>query len=85
MVTVSLRPCVAFGECDTSFLTKALTNAQKGFLEYQIGSGNNVHNFVYVGFLADAHILAAQALILRKAAAFSREQSRWRDFQHYKR
>ena len=44
MLTVSLRPCVAFDECDTSFLTKALTNAQKGFLEYQIGSGNNVYN-----------------------------------------
>ena len=63
MLTVSLRPCTVFGERDTIYLTKIIAVAQKGTSKYQMGNGKNVYDFVYVGNLVDAHILAARALV----------------------
>lgn len=64
MLTVSLRPCTAFGERDTTYLTKIIAVTQKGTSKYQMGNGKNIYDFVYVGNLADAHILAARALVV---------------------
>ena len=63
MLTVSLRPATAFGEKDTVCMGKMLSVAKKGKAKFQMGGGRNVYDFVYVGNLADAHILAAQALV----------------------
>ena len=63
MLTCSLRPCTAIGEADTICLGKMLAVAAHGQSRFQMGSGQNVYDFVYVGNLADAHILAAQRLL----------------------
>lgn len=63
MLTVSLRPCTTFGERDTTYITRIIGVAQKGSSKYQMGNGKNVYDFVYVGNLVDAHILAARALV----------------------
>lgn len=63
MLTVSLRPATIFGEYDTVCLGKMVAAARQGKMRFQIGRGENLYDFVYVGNLADAHILAAQALL----------------------
>ena len=63
MLTVSIRPATAFGERDTICLGKLFAVAQAGKMKFQMGNGKNLHDFVYVGNLADGHILAAQALV----------------------
>ena len=70
MLTCSLRPCTAIGEADTICLGKILSVAAQGKARLQMGSGQNVYDFVYVGNLADAHILAARRLL----AAYGRPQ-----------
>lgn len=63
MLTVSLRPCTAIGEADTVCLGKMIPIAEQGKTKFQMGNGKNIYDFVYVGNLVDAHILAAQALV----------------------
>ncbi|KAL6719195.1 hypothetical protein ACLMJK_003432 [Lecanora helva] len=63
MLTVSLRPCTAIGEADTVCLGKMFPRAAEGKMKFQMGNGQNIYDFVYVGNLVDAHILAAQALL----------------------
>ncbi|KAL9119641.1 MAG: hypothetical protein Q9187_003807, partial [Circinaria calcarea] len=63
MLTVSLRPATAFGEKDTVCMGKMLSVAKNGKARFQMGNGKNIYDFIYVGNLADAHILAAQALV----------------------
>lgn len=63
MLTVSLRPCTAIGEADTVCLGKMIPRAEEGKMKFQMGNGQNIYDFVYVGNLVDAHILAAQALL----------------------
>lgn len=63
MLTVSLRPCTAIGEADTICLGKMIPRAEEGKMRFQIGNGKNIYDFVYIGNLVDAHILAAKALI----------------------
>ena len=63
MLTVVLRPCTAIGEADTICLGKKIPRAEEGKMRYQIGNGKNVYDFIYIGNLVDAHILAAQALV----------------------
>lgn len=63
MLTCSLRPCTAIGEADTICLSKMIAVAEQGKAKFQMGNGRNVYDFVYVGNLADAHILAAQRLV----------------------
>ena len=63
MLTVSIRPCTAIGEADTICLGKMIPRAEEGKMKFQMGKGKNVYDFVYIGNLVDAHILAAQALV----------------------
>ena len=63
MLTLSLRPCTAIGEADTVCLAKMIPVAQQNKTRFQMGDGKNIYDFVYVGNLADAHILAARALL----------------------
>ena len=63
MLTVSLRPCTAIGEADTICLGKMIPRAEEGKMKFQMGNGKNIYDFVYIGNLVDAHILAAKALI----------------------
>lgn len=63
MLTVSLRPATAFGERDTIYLSKIIAVAEKGRNKIQVGNGANLYDLVYVGNLAEAHLLAARALV----------------------
>ncbi|KAL4935818.1 hypothetical protein BDV06DRAFT_206140 [Aspergillus oleicola] len=62
-LTCSLRPCLAFGERDTNSMGKMVAVARAGRSRFQVGHGRNAYDFVYVGNLADAHLLAAHALL----------------------
>jgi sterol-4alpha-carboxylate 3-dehydrogenase (decarboxylating) len=63
LLTCSLRPCLAFGEHDTASLGKMVAVALQGRSRFQMGNGGNLFDFVYVGNLADAHLLTARALL----------------------
>lgn len=63
LLTCSLRPCLAFGEHDIGALGKMVAVALQGRSRFQMGNGRNLYDFVYVGNLADAHLLAARALL----------------------
>ncbi|KAJ4391114.1 erg26, C-3 sterol dehydrogenase [Gnomoniopsis smithogilvyi] len=63
MLTVSIRPATVFGERDTITFGKIVANARKGNGKVQFGPGKNLYDFVYASNCADAHILAAQALL----------------------
>ncbi|KAI9840126.1 MAG: hypothetical protein M1837_001887 [Sclerophora amabilis] len=63
MLTVSIRPALTFGERDRGFLAKVIEVGEKGQTKYQMGAGKNEYDYVYVGNLAEAHVLAAQALL----------------------
>lgn len=63
MLTVSMRPCTAIGEADTVCLGKMIPRAEEGKMRFQMGNSKNVYDFIYIGNLVDAHILAAQALV----------------------
>ncbi|KAL3431900.1 hypothetical protein BDV09DRAFT_175208 [Aspergillus tetrazonus] len=62
-LTCALRPCLAFGERDTNSMGKMVAVARAGRSRFQMGYGKNAYDFVYVGNLADAHLLAAHALV----------------------
>lgn len=63
MLTLCLRPAGMFGEGDLNTLQKMIENAEAGKNKYQIGSGDNLFDWTYVGNAARAHILAAEALL----------------------
>lgn len=59
----SIRPGLVFGEHDAGSLGKMFAVARQGRSRFQIGNGQNPYDFVYAGNLADAHLLAAHALL----------------------
>jgi sterol-4alpha-carboxylate 3-dehydrogenase (decarboxylating) len=63
ILTCALRPCLAFGEHDVGALGKMVAVARQGRSRFQMGNGQNPYDFVYIGNLADAHLLAAHALL----------------------
>lgn len=63
MLTVSLRPALCFGERDRHFLAKVLAVAQSERTKFQMGAGKNEFDYVYIGNLADAQVLAAERLL----------------------
>lgn len=67
MLTCSLRPAGIFGEGDTQMLHGLLQVYRQGQWKFQIGDNNNLFDCTYVGNVADAHILAAEALLLTGA------------------
>lgn len=68
MLTVCLRPAGIFGEGDQNTLRKMIENAEAGKNRFQVGSGTNLFDWSYVGNVARAHILAAEALLLRSSS-----------------
>lgn len=65
--TATIRPCVIFGEDDSQLLPTVLSQLDNNQQNYQIGNNTALYDFVYVGNVAEAHILAAEALV-REAA-----------------
>lgn len=63
MLTVALRPAGIFGEGDVQMIPGMLVAYQKGQTKFQLGSNDNLFDFSYVGNVAYAHILAADALV----------------------
>ncbi|RAL14384.1 C-3 sterol dehydrogenase/C-4 decarboxylase family protein [Aspergillus homomorphus CBS 101889] len=63
MLTCHIRPCLVFGERDIGALGKMFAVARQGKSRFQMGEGRNSYDFMYVGNLADAHLLAARALL----------------------
>lgn len=61
-LTCSLRPCFTIGERFIDGLGRIVASAQGGWAKYQLGNSENLYDFVYVGNVADAHVLAAQPL-----------------------
>ena len=67
ILTTSIRPAGTFGEADTETMEKLIGVAKSGRANVQMGGGQNVFDFLYVGNLVHAHLLVAKAL-LRVAA-----------------
>ncbi|KAL4756074.1 C-3 sterol dehydrogenase/C-4 decarboxylase family protein [Aspergillus foveolatus] len=63
LLTCSLRPCLTFGERDVGSLGKMIAVARAGRANLQVGHGQNLWDFAYVGNVADAHLLCAHALL----------------------
>ncbi|PYI12778.1 C-3 sterol dehydrogenase/C-4 decarboxylase family protein [Aspergillus violaceofuscus CBS 115571] len=63
LLTCAIRPALAFGERDHGTLGKMYAVARQGKLRFQMGDGRNRYDFVYVGNLAEAHVLAARKLL----------------------
>ncbi|KAH8746676.1 hypothetical protein BGZ57DRAFT_946075 [Hyaloscypha finlandica] len=63
MATVSLRPASCFGEANEEIIEKLIGVARSGRGNIQIGDRTNLYDFVYAGNVADAHLLAAKALL----------------------
>ncbi|KAJ8059530.1 hypothetical protein OCU04_011188 [Sclerotinia nivalis] len=63
-LTTCIRPSGIFGENDPGSVKSFAERAAAGKLKIQIGDGKNLFDFTYVGNVIDAHILAAQKLLL---------------------
>ena len=63
MKTISIRPAGLFGEGDSQTLPGMITAYEKGQTNFQIGDGTNLFDWTYVGNVAYAHLLAADALL----------------------
>ncbi|QPH00211.1 hypothetical protein C2857_003559 [Epichloe festucae Fl1] len=64
LLTTALRPAGIFGEGDVQTLAGFLKAYRTGKSHIQLGDNTNIFDFTYVGNVAHAHLLAAQALIL---------------------
>lgn len=83
MLTVSLRPALCFGERDRHFLAKVLAVAQSGRTKFQMGAGKNDFDYVYIGNLADAEVLAAERLLNAWGKPVPREQGQRIDGENF--
>lgn len=63
MLTTSIRPSGLFGEEDPTTVKPMVEAASSGKYRYQVGSGDNLFDWTYIGNAAYAHVLAAQALL----------------------
>jgi sterol-4alpha-carboxylate 3-dehydrogenase (decarboxylating) len=63
ILTTSIRPAGTFGEADYEMIGRLVASAQSGRANVQIGDGSNPYDFLYVGNLVPAHLLAAKALL----------------------
>lgn len=70
MLTAAIRPAGIFGERDTTITFKLLEHASRAspfVLRLQLGANDNLFDFTYVGNVAHAHMLAAEALLATRA------------------
>lgn len=72
--TATIRPCVMFNEDDSQLLPTVLSQLDHGQQNFQIGHNSAFYDFVYVGNVAEAHILAAEALVREAAEGFKAEK-----------
>ena len=63
MLTCAIRPAGIIGEGDVMIVPAFLEAYKRKQTGFQLGDNNNLFDFTYVGNLADAHILAANALL----------------------
>lgn len=63
MRTVCLRPGAVYGERDGQVIAGFLQQLRQGSQRYQIGDNTNLFDFTSVANVAQAHILAAKALL----------------------
>jgi sterol-4alpha-carboxylate 3-dehydrogenase (decarboxylating) len=63
MATCVLRPSVIFGEGDNQLIPPIHACIAKGETRWIIGNGMNLWDTTYVGNVADAHVLAVEALL----------------------
>lgn len=63
LYAVALRPSGIFGEYDPLFVPTLVTRARQGRMKYIIGSGRNSMDWTYVKNVAEAHYLAAEAMM----------------------
>ncbi len=68
LATCSLRPHLIWGPRDAHLIPRLLTRARSGRLR-RVGDGTNLIDMIYVENAAQAHLLAADALLDRPAAA----------------
>ena len=66
--TLALRPHLIWGPRDNHIVPRLVSRAQAGRL-LQVGEGNNMVDTIYIDNAADAHLLAAEALLRNPAAA----------------
>jgi nucleoside-diphosphate-sugar epimerase len=69
LATCALRPSGIFGEGDTVMVPTMVRQAKAGKMKFVIGTGRNLWDLTYVGNVAQAHVLAAEALDVGSPAA----------------
>ncbi|KAJ9605114.1 hypothetical protein H2200_010504 [Cladophialophora chaetospira] len=78
MSTCVLRPSVIFGEGDNQLIPPIHACIAKGETRWVIGTGTNLWDTVYVGNVADAHVLAVENLLHLKSEISQDDESRTR-------
>ncbi|PHH59158.1 hypothetical protein CDD82_2536 [Ophiocordyceps australis] len=68
LLTVAIRPAGIFGEGDVQTLAGLLNALRTRHTNVQLGDNTNIFDFTYVGNVAHAHLLAANALVATAAA-----------------
>ncbi|KAK2004623.1 3-beta hydroxysteroid dehydrogenase/isomerase [Colletotrichum falcatum] len=69
LLTCSIRPAGIFGEGDTMVTHQMVKIYREGKTGFQLGDGDNLFDFTYVGNVAHAHLLAARLLLATAAAS----------------
>ena len=69
LLTCALRCTTLYGEGDNTTIPQMVGNAQTGRGKMQVGTGENMFDFTYLGNAAYAHRLAAKKLIELDAEA----------------
>ncbi|KAH7356190.1 C-3 sterol dehydrogenase/C-4 decarboxylase [Pyrenochaeta sp. MPI-SDFR-AT-0127] len=67
--TATLRLPAIYGEGDTNFIPQIVESIQTGNWKSQVGPNDKIFEYVYVESAAEAHILAAYALLLKMPGA----------------
>lgn len=62
LLTAAIRACTLFGEGDNAMPTQ-IGSAKSGRGRLQVGDGKNMFDWTYIGNAAQAHLLAANALL----------------------
>lgn len=62
LLTTSIRPAGIFGEGDVQIIPNMYNAYKDGKTGFQLGNNKNLFDFTYVGNVAHAHLLAANAL-----------------------
>src|SRR3569833_2744859 len=68
LLTAAIRPAGIIGEGDVMALYHMINLFRDGRHRVQVGDNNNLFDFTYVENVAHAHLLAAQALLVPRAA-----------------